>query len=134
MTRNRFSEPVKRYFLLCIGWLSVILGVIGIFLPVLPTTPFLLLASACFFRSSKKFHNWLCHHPKLGPMVTVWQDGRGIPKRVRNRAILVMIVGMSLSAYIVDRFWVTIMLLCIGCAVSFYLCRLPICDEADTER
>ena len=62
-------NPVIRYVLLAIGWLSVALGVIGIFLPVLPTTPFLLLAAACFMRSSKRFYLWLVNHRQLGPWI-----------------------------------------------------------------
>jgi hypothetical protein len=60
-------HPALRMVLLVIGWLSVVLGVIGIFVPVLPTTPFLLLAAACFVRSSRRFYLWLVEHPRLGP-------------------------------------------------------------------
>ena len=64
-----------RYLLLAIGWLSVALGVIGIFLPVLPTTPFLLLAAACFVRSSRRFYIWLVTHPHLGPWIRDYLEG-----------------------------------------------------------
>ena len=70
-----------RYVLLAIGWLSVALGVIGIFLPVLPTTPFLLLAAACFARSSPRFYQWLVEHPRLGPWIRDYLDGNGIDRK-----------------------------------------------------
>ena len=70
---------ILRYVLLAIGWLSVALGVIGIFLPVLPTTPFLLLAAACFARSSPRFYQWLVEHPRLGPWIRDYLDGNGGP-------------------------------------------------------
>ena len=73
-----------RYVLLTIGWLSVTLGVIGIFLPVLPTTPFLLLAAACFARSSPRFYQWLVEHPQLGPWIRDYLNGKPT-ERVSDR-------------------------------------------------
>ncbi|MFL0802861.1 MAG: YbaN family protein [Agarilytica sp.] len=111
------------------GWVSVALGVAGIFLPVLPTTPFILLASWCFARSSDRFHQWLIQHPKLGPLISMWQSGQGIPKRARNRAVFAIAAGMTLSALIVGKLWITLMLAVIGSSVSFYLFRLPLASE-----
>ena len=73
-----------RYVLLAIGWLSVALGVIGIFLPVLPTTPFLLLAAACFARSSPRFYQWLVQHPRLGPWIRDYRSGNHVDSVVHG--------------------------------------------------
>ena len=90
-----------RYVLLAIGWLSVALGVIGIFLPVLPTTPFLLLAAACFARSSPRFYQWLVKHPRLGPWIRDYLDGNGIPLKSKVYAIGLMWASILLSCYLV---------------------------------
>ncbi|GAA0829131.1 DUF454 family protein [Marinomonas arenicola] len=115
----------KRIFFIILGWFSLITGIIGIFLPLLPTTPLVLLAAWCFSKSSERFHTWLIEHKYFGPILRDWQSSDGIPKRTRNRAILFMWLGMTISIIIVGRFWATLCLIIIGLAVSIYLLRMP---------
>ena len=67
-----YTEGMKRALLIALGWLSVAIGIAGIFLPLVPTVPLLLLAAWCFTRSSQRAHRWLFNHPKLGPVVRQW--------------------------------------------------------------
>jgi uncharacterized membrane protein YbaN (DUF454 family) len=76
-----------RMVLIAVGMCSTALGVIGIFMPLLPTVPLLLLAAAGFARSSERFHGWLLEHRHLGPMIRGYLDGRGIPLRAKISAI-----------------------------------------------
>jgi len=122
---------LKVILLNALGWTSVSLGVAGIFLPVLPTTPFLLLASLCFAQSSERFHSWLHNHPKLGPLVEMWQSGQGIPRHIRNRAMLAIAISMSISAIIVGKLWLCIVLAIIGISVCTYMMRLPVIDDKE---
>ncbi len=117
-----------RWLMICGGWLCVGLGVIGIFLPLLPTTPFLLLAAWLFARSSERFHLWLLNHPRLGPMVRAWQGGEGLPRQVRRRVLIVLWLSMGLSMFIVGKLWATLTLATIGTCVSIYLLRQPVTD------
>jgi uncharacterized membrane protein YbaN (DUF454 family) len=112
-----------RYLLLGIGWTSVALGVIGIFLPVLPTTPFLLLAAACFARSSQRFYRWLVGHPRLGPWIRDYLDGKGIPLRAKVYAIGLMWASIALSCYLVPLFWARTFMLTSALCVSLYILR-----------
>jgi uncharacterized protein len=72
---------VVRGFWICAGALSVALGIIGAFLPLMPTVPFLILAAFCFSRGSPRFEAWLLNHPHLGPPVRAWRENGAIPRR-----------------------------------------------------
>ncbi|MCD5992507.1 YbaN family protein [Pseudomonas sp. CDFA 602] len=118
-SRNR----LVRYFLMAVGWLSVSLGVIGIFLPVLPTTPFLLLAAACFARSSPRFYSWLINHRQLGPWVRDYLEGNGIPLKGKVYAIGLMWASISLSCYLVPLIWARTFMLISAVLVTVYILR-----------
>ncbi|UVE18986.1 YbaN family protein [Pseudomonas sp. LS44] len=112
-----------RYTLLGIGWLSVMLGVIGIFLPVLPTTPFLLLAAACFARSSERFYRWLVEHPKLGPWIRDYLEGHGIPLKGKVYAIGLMWMSIAFSCFLVPLPWARAFMLTSALLVSLYILK-----------
>ncbi|UTW46677.1 YbaN family protein [bacterium SCSIO 12696] len=109
------------------GWLALLLGAIGVVLPLLPTTPFVLLAAACFARSSPRFHRWLLSHKTMGPIINRYQQGQGISKTVRNRAILVLWLGMGISIWVTGQWWSFVLLGIIGLCTSLYLWRLAKC-------
>ena len=81
---------IRRLLLRLAGGLSLALGVVGLFLPLLPTTPFLLLAAACFARSSEGLHRWLLDHPRLGPFIRDWERGGVIRPSAKRAATLAM--------------------------------------------
>ncbi|SDI50853.1 hypothetical protein SAMN05216588_11847 [Pseudomonas flavescens] len=118
-TRN----PLLRYSLLALGWLSVALGVLGIFLPVLPTTPFLLLAAACFMRSSRRFYLWLVQHPRLGPWIRDYLEGQGIPRKAKVYAISLMWSSIGISCWLVPLPWARAFMLTSAVLVSLYILR-----------
>ena len=77
----------------------------GIFLPLLPTVAFWLLAAACFARSSPRFHAWLLNHPHFGPVIRQYQSGAGIPKAAKIKAITLIWVSMGISMFIIGQWW-----------------------------
>jgi uncharacterized protein len=124
------SSPLLRILLLGIGVLSTALGVLGIFLPLLPTVPLLLLAAACFARSSPRCYTWLLDHPRLGPMVSDYLDGNGIPLRAKVWAILLLWTSISLSTLLfVPIPPVKLTLFAVAIGVTVYLLRLPTRNE-----
>ena len=95
-----------RYALMALGWLCVATGVLGIFLPLLPTTPILLVALWCFSQSSRRFHDWLYHHPRLGPPLQDWRRYRVVPLRAKILAVTVMAASFLYVTFYVAESWV----------------------------
>ncbi len=115
-----------RLLFLALGGLFVALGVAGIFLPLLPTTPFLLLAAACFARSSERFYRWLLNHPVLGTTVREWREHRSLPRRTKWIAILTMAGTLAVSIlFFVPQPALQIALALFGGALAAYLYRIP---------
>ncbi|MEY4907219.1 MAG: hypothetical protein RL260_937 [Pseudomonadota bacterium] len=113
----------QRALWLLAGGLSLLLGIAGIFLPLLPTTPFVLLAAACFSRGSARCEAWLLHHPRFGPMVRDWRQHRAVPLRAKQLALVMMTIGSLVAAFTLPRFkWLPA--LCCA-AVAWWLWRLP---------
>lgn len=106
-----------------IGVAAVALGILGLFLPLLPTTPFLLLASACFARGSDRLHNWLLSHGVFGRYLSDFEAGRGIPLRGKVVATLLMWGSLAWSIYLVDKAALRVVLVLTGVCVSTYLWR-----------
>lgn len=118
--------PAIRWLLLIAGWISLVLGLIGILLPVMPTTPFLLLAAACFLRSSPRFYHWLVNHRWLGPYLRLYLDGKGIPRRAKIGIITILWLTMTPTALLIVPWrWLSAVLLLIALAVSWYIARMP---------
>ena len=122
-------NPALRWGLLIAGFTAVGLGVLGIFLPVLPTVPFLLLATACFARSSERFYAWLLDHAHLGPMVRPYLEGQGLTRRTKIKAIGLIWLSISLSLLLIEKPWVQGLLVVIALGISLYLLRLPTLED-----
>lgn len=105
------------------GVLAVVLGILGIFLPLLPTTPFLLLASACFARGSRRLHRWLLGHPVFGEYLANFEAGRGIPLKGKIVATVMLWGSMLWSTRHFDSGAILLSMFLIGVCVSTYLWR-----------
>ncbi|MCW5656702.1 MAG: YbaN family protein [Burkholderiaceae bacterium] len=106
------------------GALALITGVVGVFVPLLPTTPFVLLAAFCFSRGSERCERWLLEHPRFGPMVRDWRARRAVPLRAKQIATVMMAAASLWAAFAMPTplAWLPA-LLCT--AVAVWLWRLP---------
>lgn len=106
-----------------LGTLALILALLGVFLPLLPTTPFLLLASACYMRGSERLARWMVSNRLFGRYLDDIQSNRGIPLKTKIWAISLTWVSLGISAYFVPLYWVRPFLLIPGLGVTLYLWR-----------
>jgi uncharacterized membrane protein YbaN (DUF454 family) len=110
----RFQDTgLIRALLILAGTLCVALGILGIVLPVLPTTPFLLLAAVCYARSSRRFYHWLMTNRWFGRYVRRYQEGKGIPVKLKVLAILLLWLVSGYAIWFVATLWWVRLILCI---------------------
>jgi uncharacterized membrane protein YbaN (DUF454 family) len=116
------ASRIVRGLLIFAGTLFVGLGVLGIFLPLLPTTPFLLLAAACYARSSNRFYHWLLNNRWFGKYIKNYREERGIPSRVKISTISILWITIALSAYFAtESFLVRAILILIAMGVTIHI-------------
>ena len=121
----------KKAILIAAGSASLALAVLGLFLPLLPTTPFLLLASACYVRSSERLHGWLMGNRVLGGYIRNFQERRGVPLRAKVTTVVVLWLPLLYSIYRLDLFWLEALLVIMGLTWSVLIFRMKTFKEGE---
>jgi uncharacterized membrane protein YbaN (DUF454 family) len=117
-------KPIK-ILLIATGTFFIGVGIIGIFIPVLPTTPFLLISAALYSRSSKRFYSWLINNRIFGKFIKDYREGKGIPLRLKIITIILLWITIGCSAiFAIDILWVRIMLVVIAVGVTIHITRI----------
>jgi len=123
--RGEVCAPA-RYVLMALGWLNVALGILGLFLPLMPTTVFLLIALWLFSKSSARFHRWLYDHPRLGGPLRAWHAHRAIPLPAKRAAIGMMSLSWLIVLLFVAESWLLPCALALVLApIGGYILRRP---------
>lgn len=127
---RKHDSPAVRLVFVALGTLFVLIGIAGALLPVLPTTPFMLLAAACYARASTRFYNWLLNNPAFGPTILEWRRHRSLPWRVKLTAIALMAVTLSISiVFFVAHPGLQAGLAAFGVLLALHLYRIPSRDR-----
>jgi uncharacterized membrane protein YbaN (DUF454 family) len=122
---HRHPFPVRLLFA-GLGTLFALLGVLGIFLPLLPTTPFLLLAAACYARSSRRIYHGLLHHPHFGPLIHEWREHRSMPYRAKRKALLLIALSFGVSIIFFMPGWPAKLAMGVGgMLLAAWIARIP---------
>ncbi len=114
-----------RQLYLCLGYVSLALGLIGIFLPILPTTPFVLLAVWCFSRSNPALAERLYAHPRFGVLLTTWRDQRAIPRRAKIYALSMLALSYGLIMWLSDSEFLPYILAAVMGSIALYIATRP---------
>ena len=116
---------MKRTILISLGWLCVGLGFVGVFVPGIPTTIFLIIALWAFTKSSKKLRHWLLNHKRFGPILNNWQQHKVVPRRAKILMVVLMSLAVVLFYYSLQNLYLTIGLIIILVSVAIYVISLP---------
>ena len=116
---------MKRLVLISLGWICVSLAFIGVFIPGIPTTIFLIIALWAFTKTSKKLRYWLLHHKRFGPILSNWQEHKVVPLRAKILMVTFMILSVILFHYSLQNLYLTTALIVILGFVARYVISLP---------
>ena len=116
---------MKRIILISLGWLCVGLGFVGVFVPGIPTTIFLIIALWAFTKSSEKLRHWLLNHKRFGPILNNWQQHKVVPRRAKILMVVLMSLAVILFYYSLQSLILTIGLILILVSVAIYVISLP---------
>jgi len=120
------SDKVKRSLYIFIGTLFLVIGFIGVVIPVLPTTPFLLLAAACYVRGSERIHHWMINNRIFGEFIKNYMEGKGIKPRQKVFTLTFLWLTITFSVfYLIENFVIRILLFLIAIVVSVHILTLP---------
>jgi len=120
--KRQITSNLSRRVLIIVGSFFVGLGILGIFLPLLPTTPFLLLAAACYVRASERFYNWLLNNKWLGNYIKNYREKKGIPLKGKVLSISLLLITIGYSVvFVVHIFLVRIFLILIAIGVTIHI-------------
>lgn len=118
LAKNR----ILRIILFCCGILFALLALLGALLPLLPTTPFLLLSAACFYRSSAKFYHLIFHNPLFGHYLRDYKEGRGVPLRVKATALSFTWLSTIVSViFFIPWLWLKLLVIAISLAITIHV-------------
>ena len=130
--RPSYGPRLQRLLFFVSGSIFVALATLGVLLPLLPTTPFLLLAAACYARSSSRFHSWLLANRIFGPTIRQWQESRSIALRTKLMAIFMLMATLGSSIIFFVRLWpLKLLLIAVAIWVIQFLLRLPTMPPSD---
>ena len=119
---DKTSNQLLKWILITAGTIFVGIGIIGIFIPILPTTPFLLLAAACYARSSTRFYNWLINNKLIGTYIRNYREGKGVPLKVKVFTILLLWITILFSVFFILLIsWIKIILIIIAIGVTIHI-------------
>lgn len=115
------TSVLKKRIFIVLGTFFAVLGFIGVFLPILPTTPFLLLAAAFYVRSSKRLYNKLINHKMLGMYIKSYVEDKKLPMKAKITTIAMLWISLILSILLLDKTIMTIILLAVGIGVTIHI-------------
>lgn len=127
------KSGIVKYLYISAGLGCVVLGMIGIIIPGMPTTIFLILASGCFAKSSPCLHAWLLHHPWFGPVLMNWQESKSIPKKAKRWALTMMVFAGAYSLAVIDTLWLKGVVITVLIFPAIFVFRLPLSENAEKQ-